>query len=178
MMDDKIKILLAFVLLALAASIAVFYFWFNSQINLIPEDPKVYVKNMTAEDKINYLYKERIVKYPVKAGVMPFMLNESLKIGISVDKTQLDFGLVTKGLSVNKVLDFKNNDNLPAKVNVVAYGRVKPLVSTPESSFILKNGDKRSITITMNATDVGKYEGEVDIIMRVPTFSPLVYIMK
>jgi len=175
-MDRKIKIVLLCALAALVVLVAGFVLRFEYNINSLPPAPSEYASEITQVDNNNFIYKEKIIRYPAKGAVIPYVLNETLKVGLSVDKDKLDFGLIPQGLSVNKVVEFKNNDYGPAKVLVATYGNIKPFVNT-EKSFVIAAGDNRSLNIVMNASVIGQYSGEIDVVMRVPRYESLYYLV-
>ncbi|MBN2094424.1 MAG: hypothetical protein JW727_00095 [Candidatus Aenigmarchaeota archaeon] len=112
--------------------------------------------------------------YPLKANVTELRLNDSkILIGVSNDADQLDFGVVSVNMSVQKELDIRNFEKVPAKVIISRSGNIAPMVSVSESSIVLSGGETRKVFIEFNATEKGEYSGVLTMVVRTPKYAIL-----
>lgn len=93
-------------------------------------------------------------------------------IGISLDGDVLDFGLISKGLTVRKIIELSNNLEVPVKVYVVSGGEAARFLSH-EEGFLMEAGSERRVTVSLDAEEVGDYTGELRIVTKRPSLWPL-----
>ena len=111
------------------------------------------------------LFLRDIVRYPLRANVTPLRIADSkIKVGVSVETDELNFGVVSENLTVRKFINLKNNDKVPVKMCMPSYGNIKQYVLLSKDNFILKEGQAVEVEIAFNATKVGLYSGELDVI--------------
>ncbi|HEX33027.1 MAG TPA: hypothetical protein ENG01_01270 [Candidatus Aenigmarchaeota archaeon] len=127
--------------------------------------PSDYVKNVTTYQKKGPFYMLLVYRYPVKANVTD--VGERANIGVSTDKDRINFGSVSKTLVVRKFLVIKNYENKTADVSLYIYGNVSAYAEIMENHFKLAPLSNKTVELKFNATDIGYYTGELDVVMRV-----------
>ncbi|MEA3255769.1 MAG: hypothetical protein U9Q22_08055 [Candidatus Altiarchaeota archaeon] len=111
------------------------------------------------------LFLRDIVRYPLRANVTPLRIADNkIKVGVSIETDELNFGVVSENLTVRKFINLKNNDKVPVKMCIPSYGNIKPYILLSKNNFILKEGQALEVEIAFNATKVGIYSGELDVI--------------
>ncbi|MFH1834962.1 MAG: hypothetical protein ABH851_02105 [Methanobacteriota archaeon] len=164
-------LIIGLVILLVVFTVIGIKFWGN--YTRLPGDPGDYVENITVTDGGNLLFKEKIMRYPSKIGVVTFEVGKNIRMGFATQPNELNFGLLSQGMSAHKFIELQNNEVYPTKIHVVPYGGVKDFVVLNEKEVVLEPGEKKSVQITMNATEVGEYVGEIDLVIRTPK-NPLI----
>jgi len=132
--------------------------------------PEGFADNESVEQSNGFFIKNQIIRYPAKANVSILNISDkNIKIGVAPQTYELNFGNVPQNITVRKFIQFANNENVPVKVCFVARGSISPLVKSTEGrEMILQSQQQREIEITFNSTEVGLYNGEMDIVIRKP----------
>lgn len=111
------------------------------------------------------LFLRDIVRYPLRANVTPLRTTDSkIRVGVSIETDELNFGVVSENLTVRKFINLKNNGKVPVKICIPSYGNIKPYIITRKNNFILREGQALEVEIAFNATRIGLYSGELDVI--------------
>jgi len=155
-----LKIAAIIVLIVIAAFAIVSY------TELTPLNPETYSGTMTTETVTGLLFDREITIYPAKVQVAQGNGNE---IGFSSDIGFVDFGLVPQGGVGNKFISVANTRDKTIQVMILIKGI--DLVKADSSSFILKPGENRNVTMSANISDstpVGNYTGRIDIFVAIP----------
>ena len=121
--------------------------------------------------QMDTLFFTKVVdRIPTKAAiVLPNLENETLKVGVSADKNELNFGVVIQNMSVTKFLNINNKD-VTVKECVVSYGSIGPLIKVPEKEFVLSTGESKMVSLEFSGSELGNYTGEVDVITKKPKY--------
>ena len=145
-----------------------------------PNFNKQIAKNQTVTSYRGLLFNLIVFRYPLKANITE--LNESkLLIGISTDPFDLNFGTIPKGLIVRKYLKISNNDEIPGIGRIYIKGNISKLVSFSSTSLKINAFETKEIEVKLNATDIGFYNGEIDLVIKKPSTKlliPILQIMK
>ncbi|MCK4490977.1 MAG: hypothetical protein KAU03_00020, partial [Candidatus Altiarchaeales archaeon] len=56
-------------------------------------------------------------------------------------------------------------------------GDIKPLIKIRDEEIILEKNGQREVQIAFNATGVGAYTGEIDVIVKKPRYDMLKYLL-
>ncbi len=141
-------------------------------------EPENFVKNKSLEHDEGIFFVKDIVRYPAKGNVTPLMReNRSIRLGIAAETYELNFGSIPQNLTVRKLINLRNNEDVPVKVCVLCYGGIKPLITVDKNNLILKKDEAKEIEIRFNATNIGSYTGEVDVVIKKPKYDPLAYLL-
>jgi hypothetical protein len=116
----------------------------------------------------NLFYRFSVWKYPVKMYVVPEG-NTSIYLGVSVEKTELNFGIVPLNSRVVKFINVSNSNEREIWVRVVCKGNVTRFLKF-EREFKLKPGDVKTLQIEANAIKLGNFTGEINVISIIPKF--------
>jgi hypothetical protein len=90
------------------------------------------------------------------------------RVGISVDPNILQFGILPKNITTQKILYITNGNKVPVKVNLKVYGTISPFVKFNKNNFILSPNQNISVNVKGGGNIVGKYDGEVQVIIKIP----------
>lgn len=141
-----------------------------------PSSPRTLAKNQTLDSYENALFKYEINRYPANAEVSN-VSRENLSIGFSIDPWNLNFGIVpTDGSYGRRFITLKNSEADDVIIQLRSNGDIVPFVEFNRNDFVLKKGDSAPIEIvfrTKKDTPVGKYDGEIDVIIRQPKYGIL-----
>jgi hypothetical protein len=133
--------------------------------------PKEFVTNETFVKQSGLLFDYEITKYPSNVEII-LPQEQKLTIGFVVDPWNLNFGIIPTGGSYGtRHVIITNYEENKAKIELKAYGTIRPLVSFSKNNFVL--GSKESATVdvflnTTNSTQPGNYTGEIDIVTKKP----------
>lgn len=141
--------------------------------------PKKFVKNYTSEDRKTLFFVYKITRYPTFGNVTELKIeNKTISIGVATEPTQLNFGLIPANFTVRKIITIKNYENVPVKVKMKVFGDIKDFISFSRNDFILLPNEETKIYITFNATKLGNYTGEIDVIVKKPRSTILLPLLK
>jgi hypothetical protein len=115
-------------------------------------------------------FKTVVVRFPARVLiVLPEIDNDTIKVGVSADWNELNFGVVLQNMTVKKFLTINNTD-VNMKSCVLSYGSIGPLIKVPENNFIIKTGEAKDVLLEFSGPDLGNYTGEVDMITKKPKY--------
>jgi len=164
--------------------VGIFFFLFLIGIALLlslEKNPSrgTFVKVVKFEQKKTPLFIQEVVRYPAYGNVTPFLLagNKSIKIGVSSQTDALNFGVLSENLTVRKFINLRNNKESKVKVCFFSYGGIKPFVRIKGNNFIMGGKEAREVEIAFNATKIGSYLGEIDVVIRRPRYGLLQYFL-
>jgi len=141
-----------------------------------------YVKNETRTKNNNYpfgyniFFDEYIIKYPINVTIIKVM-NQSFKVGISSDTDKLNFGKLPLYFSERKNIKINNPTTKPIEIKLKSYGNITEFIHYPDK-LIVNSKTSKLVTIMLNATKLGYYDGELDVIVRSPRYNFLGGIIK
>ncbi len=174
-MNRRVEILISIVL------ILAIIFLFGELFGYYPP-PNGYVEVETREKVDNYpfgeniFFVETVVRYPVNVTVVN-VTNQTFKVGIVGDTDKLSFGRLPIGFSERKTIEVNNPTNRRIEVKLRAYGNISEFMFYPENIFIEPKTYK-PITVGINATKLGFYRGELDVIVRYPKTDVIERLMR
>lgn len=133
--------------------------------------PEEYTQSIVREQEEGLLFDKIIDRIPTRANITsPRIENSTVKVGVSADTSELNFGVVIQNMSVRKFLNLGNSDDSAVKVCIVAYGNISQFVDVQNNEFTLEGGDGREVMIEFNGDRIGVYSGEVDVITKKPKY--------
>jgi len=141
----------------------------------INEPPNTFVENRTVSHKDSIFFKQDTVRYPAKAIVKNLtFVDNKVKIGIASQTYELNFGEIPIEVVVRKTILLKNNEMRPVKVKFAIFGNITPYIELDENYIILEPLESREIEVKLNATTIGEFNGELDVIVKSPKYDFLV----
>lgn len=136
-------------------------------------EQSIYVKERTFESYSDYFYDYELTRYPSSAEISePKGWNENVSIGITVDPTNLDFGIVPGNGSYAVRFVNLTNSVQDAKIYMKSYGNISTMIKFIPNNFMLRKNQKIVIDVYFNTStnNPGIYSGEVDIIIQKPKY--------
>jgi hypothetical protein len=85
-------------------------------------------------------------------------------IGVAVNGTALDFGMVPPGSSSKKELSIQNTHNGIARIKIYAKGNIKNFLNVSDNNFIIVHNESKQIIFRVKIpkdTPYGNYTGKV-----------------
>ncbi len=134
--------------------------------------PNSYVLNETRERVANYpfgknlFFDEYVIRYPLNVSVVSFG-NGKVPLGISTDTDKLDFGILPLNFSERKKINIRNPTNKNVELRMYSFGNITKLLKYTKRIVVAPRQTKE-ITIKLNATEIGNYTGELDVLIRYP----------
>ncbi|MBN2518298.1 MAG: hypothetical protein JXB14_05615 [Candidatus Altiarchaeota archaeon] len=149
---------------------AIIGLWFHHELTRLPPTPAVFVAGRDSTMEESAFFNITTVKYGTSAVVKSLeVINQTVKMGVSTDPNEINWGVVPKGVFVGKTMNLGNTRPTDAKVNIAVHGDIKPFVSVVGGdTFILKSGESKSVELLFNASEIGEYVGEIDVYIRIP----------
>lgn len=133
--------------------------------------PSAYVTEKIQEQSDGVFFKRAVDRIPAKAVVFfPQMEENTIRVGVSADPNELNFGLVVQNMSVRKFLGIKNKD-VDVKICVLAYGNISEFIQTRENNIIVRHNESRELMLEFRGKRIGNYSGEIDVITKKPKYS-------
>jgi hypothetical protein len=130
--------------------------------------PEEYVQKITRESREDFFFKKDIIRHPARANITyPQLENQTIKVGVSADTHELNFGLVIQNMTVRKFLNLRTGD-VNVKVCVVPYGSIKQFIEIEQNDFVMKTNESKQIMVEFSGDRVGSYTGEIDVIVKKP----------
>jgi len=138
--------------------------------------PREYVRNKTFEIYSSLFFVHERVRYPSNVEIVESK-EEGMLLGFVTDPWNLNFGIIpTGGNFGTRHLKVFNSEDYKVRVNLRAYGDIKPLVTFSKNNFILAPNETAEVDIflnTTNSTKPGNYTGEIDVIIKKPRLNIL-----
>ncbi|MBW3022812.1 hypothetical protein KY308_01800 [Candidatus Woesearchaeota archaeon] len=100
-------------------------------------------------------------EYPIYLKV-----SEDFEVGFDIRTDSLSFGKIPAGGSGIIKINIKHNFNVPLKIIIKPYGKVKDMIVLPENYFILEPGISKQIEVLAVVPEdmpPGEYEGKLKI---------------
>lgn len=173
----KYLILLVGVAVILSAAAVFGGAYMLSKAAKLPNEPASFVETVTVEDNLGTLFMEKKFRYPTAAVVVPPSLDKPIRVGIAGQQNELNFGVAPINSSVRKFINLGNSEQLPIKVHILSYGEMAQNINAPQKDFIMESGEEKEIEVAYNCTQIGEFKGEVDVLIRVPRYAPLKYVL-
>lgn len=171
-MENKILLRAAVVLLFVAVAVTSYLILSDST----PE-PTDHVLAKTRHQTDGMFFTKAVDRIPARAIiVLPEVNNDTIKVGVSADKSELNFGVVLQNMSVTKFVEINNKD-VTVKECILSYGSIGPLIKIPENNFVLKTGESKAVTLAFSGSELGNYTGEVDVITKKPKYGFLDFLL-
>lgn len=130
-------------------------------------DPTIFTEKKETETYSDLFFIYSVTRYPASVEAVHFSGAGTPTIGINLDTSELNFGVVfAEGSSVRRNINLTSKDEKSSKVKLKAYGNIKPLISFSDNDFVF--GGKRGIDVTLRTDGVapGNYSGEIDVIVQ------------
>ncbi|MEM5790804.1 MAG: hypothetical protein QXP77_02030, partial [Candidatus Aenigmatarchaeota archaeon] len=96
--------------------------------------PREFVKNQTFEIYENPFFIFERARYPSNVEIVKER-EEGMLLGFVTDPWNLNFGIIPVGGYGTRSVNLFNSEPSKVKINIKAYGKIKPLVKFEESSF-------------------------------------------
>ena len=120
-----------------------------------------------------FLTSQKTVEYTAILSVTP---PSQGRIGVSIDQTDLNFGIVSAGNNVIKTLKLSNPDLMPAKVTLSAEGNISSFLQF-ENYHYLKERESREVNIKAQTNQTGNYSGRLTVIIKKPRFQFISWLL-
>jgi hypothetical protein len=158
-------------LLIFAIAAAVLAFALASLTVPYIKEPQQITSEKAQETYSDFFYDYEVTRYPSSADIISVEnFRENLTIGISVDNWNLDFGEIPANGSYGKrFLNLTNRDE-DAKIHLIVYGEISPMVKFNRNNFVLLKDQKVTVEVYFNTSTypAGIYNGEIDIVVQKP----------
>ncbi|MFC2143042.1 hypothetical protein ACFLQN_01440 [Candidatus Aenigmatarchaeota archaeon] len=96
---------------------------------------------------------------------------ERLTIGMNVDTTDLNFGIIpAKAGGSHRFIDLENPEDYGVEIIFSVKGTISPFMEFEQNNFKLNGNEKKSVKIIMNAKNAtpGNYSGKIDVTAKRP----------
>ncbi|MBN2013674.1 MAG: hypothetical protein JW778_00690 [Candidatus Altiarchaeota archaeon] len=134
-------------------------------------EPEEYVQRITREGDESLFFDKIIDRIPARVSVVhPRTENNTIKVGVSADTNELNFGVVIQNMSVRKFLNIASDDASTVKICIVSYGNISSFIRAEQVDFIMEKGDSTEVMLEFNGDLVGNYTGEVDVVTKKPKY--------
>lgn len=165
-MNRKISLLAVTIILSILAVLGTIF------LNETPE-PGEYVQKITREHTEDFFFEKDIVRHPARGNITYLRVeNQTVKVAVSADSHELNFGAILENMTVRKFLNLRNKD-VNVKICVISYGSIKHFINTGNNNFIMKTNESAEIMIEFGGDKIGSYTGEVDVIIKKPKYGLL-----
>ena len=160
-------ILILFLIILIFSSIILYLYYFEKN-----RTPERIVDKLKFEREEGNLFIKEVVRYPAMGNVTSFVSeNNTIKLGVTTQTDELNFGVVPENLTVRKFINLKNNKKGSVKICIISYGNIKDFIKVKDGNdIILKGNETKEVEILFNATKIGNYKGEIDVIIRKPKY--------
>jgi len=126
-----------------------------------------FVVNRTVETSETPFFYYEIVRYPSNVEIFEPKKTDTIKIGITGDPWNINFGKLSAGMIGERYINLANYKEEPFRVRLVSHGNISSMVSFTSDDMVLKKGKEVKVTVFLNttiSTKPGNYTGEIDII--------------
>jgi hypothetical protein len=131
-----------------------------------------YARQMEIELRDWLLFTEEITRYPTRINVTANLT----RLGVSTDIDKIDFGIVPLGVRVRKELSLVNHNPVRVKVRVRVRGPMGEFVHVADE-FVMDPGEARTLMLAAQPTQVGSWEGEIEVVVRKPRWEWLMWLL-
>ncbi|OYT39325.1 MAG: hypothetical protein B6U86_05395 [Candidatus Altiarchaeales archaeon ex4484_43] len=133
-------------------------------------EPGEYVKRISREHTEDLFFEKAIDRIPARGNITyPRVENRTIKVGVSTDPDELNFGAVPQNMTVRKFINLHNKD-INVKVCVIPYGSIRQFIKIEQNNFIMKTNESREVMIEFSGDRIGSYNGELDVITKKPKY--------
>ncbi len=104
-----------------------------------------------------------IINAPISQSVIEVKCIAGDRIGMAINDSIVDFGIIPVGLSANKKINLENTYNFPINVSIYINGNISKYLYG-ENYFILQIGERKEYDINLilpNNLDYGQYSGQI-----------------
>ncbi len=167
--------------IALATIFFIILFLFTELVGNY-EHPTNFVKSEERARVNNYIFgkniffDEFVIRYPENVSIVETAPGKA-PLGISTDTDKLNFGILPLNFSERKRINIRNPMRRSVEVKMYSFGNINRLIKYPKK-IIVKPGEERYVTIKLNATELGNFSGEFDVVVRYPTSKFSEVVMK
>ncbi len=98
---------------------------------------------------------------------IPATVEVSKKIGFAIGREGLNFGIVPRGGSSTREIVIVNQDTKEMRTRVLVHGSISKFLTPPESEFILRRNETKSLSFSVIIPEdakYGNYTGKISII--------------
>ncbi|RLI91815.1 MAG: hypothetical protein DRO89_03235 [Candidatus Altiarchaeales archaeon] len=132
--------------------------------------PREYVKEISREHTEDLFFEKVIDRIPARGNITyPRVENRTIKVGVSADPDELNFGVVLQNMTVRKFINLRNKD-INVKVCIIPYGSISQFIKIKQNNFIMKTNESREVMIEFSGDKIGSYNGELDVITKKPKY--------
>ena len=125
------------------------------------------VVNRTVETSENLFFYYEIIRYPSNVEILEPKKTDIINIGITGDPWNINFGILSTGMTGERYINLANYKEEPFHVRLVSHGNISSMISFSSNNMFLHKGDEIKVTVFLNtslSTQPGNYTGEIDII--------------
>jgi hypothetical protein len=116
----------------------------------------------------NLFFRFNVWSYPVKMYV-PTEKNKTIYLGVSVEKDEINFGIVPFNSKVVKFINITNNNDKEIEVKIICKGNITKFLKF-QQTFKLKPKEVKTIRVEADAKELGNFTGEINVITIIPKF--------
>jgi hypothetical protein len=141
-----------------------------------PRIPEGFVQDQEVMSGSNFFYKYDVVRYPSDLEIVG---KEAPVLGFVTDPWNLKFGILTQGMSETRFVSVKNPGDKKVRVDMIKRGGIAEFVSFDREEFELMPGENVTIEVHVSVpidAEIGKYTGEIDVVLKKPNFDFLDFI--
>ncbi|HDH41410.1 MAG TPA: hypothetical protein ENG12_03280 [Candidatus Altiarchaeales archaeon] len=132
--------------------------------------PREYVRRISREHTEDLFFEKAIDRIPARGNITYLRVeNRTIKVGVSADPDELNFGVVPQNMTVRKFINLRNKD-INVKVCIIPYGSIRQFIKIEQNNFIMKTNESREVMIKFSGDKIGSYNGELDVITKKPKY--------
>jgi len=132
--------------------------------------PREYVRRISREHTEDLFFEKTIDRIPARGNITYLRVeNRTIKVGVSADPDELNFGVVPQNMTVRKFINLRNKD-INVKVCIIPYGSISQFIKIEQNNFIMKTNESREVMIKFSGDKIGSYNGELDVITKKPKY--------
>jgi hypothetical protein len=143
-------------------------------LNSSKEEVTTFVTERTVSTTEDLLFNYDTIKYPSSAQVVaPIINNTTVQLGMNIDPTGINFGIIPGNGSFSKrFVNLTNTEDKDVKVFIETLGPIEPYVNFSMNDFVLRGKEKVVVKVYFYTTEaaIGNYSGEIDIITKKPKY--------
>lgn len=106
------------------------------------------------------MVSERVLEYSMRVEVLP---EENMTMGIALQDYELDFGILSRGMTARKRIDIRD-PGIPVKVRVWVIGDIAGMAELSREEFLLEGPG--SLEVRLRASEPGNSTGRLFISVR------------
>ena len=171
LLSTMVMVVIIFLLLFVISLAGVFWMERKVEVKGIVSSESRFI-----ESSMGILFLNDITRYPARGNVTS-LSKSRISVGIASQTYELNFGRIPENLTVRKFIDIANNEEVPVKICILKRGSIGPMLRIREDEFVLEEKGEREVELLFNGSEVGSYQGEIDVVVRKPRYWPARYLL-